>query len=375
MLSFNTLLLRSRCLARGLPVKSFLTFFPIRSTSRFYSDDSFNLRPGFEIALRAASLQLVLSRWGMEMATKMEQAKGSDPENDERRAKAVNAITETALNGGLVDSLTEKEMNMLKKDQGTWEYEDFQYGKYWESLGILSWLLGRRNEVPQYFSSFDRVKLFQSTGILPGDPNTIDSFINSFMSTQGVFSIKNSILKREIDLAEIWYWRSRMQVLIDLKDQLAKSGSNTTPDSSSSSNLDSQNDDVVQQQLENKRIPHSLRRSIKDSQAILEAATKRAIELGLLDQKIDSDFAVIVETDVESPQSSQNSSNGNSNSRVEIPIPYEKLEKKDHDALMDIAEARLMAFAWATGKLDAWDPKKMANIGSINPLNVLWSPE
>ncbi|OMJ22195.1 hypothetical protein AYI69_g5476 [Smittium culicis] len=335
-------------------------------SKRLYSDTPFKLRPSFEIALRAASLQLVLSRWGLEMASKMELANGLDPEADERRLKAVTSISDTALNGGLAGSLTDLEMEMLKKDPGTWEYNDFQYGKYWESLGIFSWLLGRRNEVPFYFSSFDRVKLFHSTGILPGDPSTIDSFVNSFMSIQTNFSINDSILKREIDLAEIWYWRSRMQVLIDLKDQLSQSNkNNTAPTADNSEKLN----DIFQQELENKKIPHSLRKTVKNSSFILESATKRAIELDLLKQDILSDFVVIVETRDNSPDADQSSP------PTEIPIPYEKLEKKDHDALMDIAEARMMAFAWATGKLESWDSEKMANIGSINPLNILWSPQ
>ncbi|PVU87584.1 hypothetical protein BB559_005975 [Furculomyces boomerangus] len=347
---------------------------------RNYTSNQFKLKPSFEIALRAACLQLMLARWGLETATKLDFAKSNEFKIDDRRMRAFESITNTALNGGLSESLTEKEMEMLQKDPGTWEYQDFSYGKFWESLGkyififqtcfyklcILAWMLGRRNEIPSYFSSFDRVLLFQSTGILPGDSKTIDSFINSYMSLQAKFSLEDTILKREIDIAEIWYWRARLQVLLDLKDQIIKEQENKESGNEKKSNIEK----IIEKELLKKNVPHSLRSIIKNSKGVLESATKRAIDLQLLSQSDTEDFDIVIEV-LDDQKNHPNASS----KPAETTIPYNKLEKKDHDALMDIAEARMMAFAWTTGKLDKWDPEKMLQVGSINPLNILWTPD
>ncbi|PWA01274.1 hypothetical protein BB558_002644 [Smittium angustum] len=324
---------------------------------RNYTSNQFKLKPSFEIALRAACLQLMLARWGLETATKLDFAKSNEFKIDDRRMRAFESITNTALNGGLSESLTEKEMEMLQKDPGTWEYQDFS---------ILAWMLGRRNEIPSYFSSFDRVLLFQSTGILPGDSKTIDSFINSYMSLQAKFSLEDTILKREIDIAEIWYWRARLQVLLDLKDQIIKEQENKESGNEKKSNIEK----IIEKELLKKNVPHSLRSIIKNSKGVLESATKRAIDLQLLSQSDTEDFDIVIEV-LDDQKNHPNASS----KPAETTIPYNKLEKKDHDALMDIAEARMMAFAWTTGKLDKWDPEKMLQVGSINPLNILWTPD
>ncbi|OMH81279.1 hypothetical protein AX774_g5267 [Zancudomyces culisetae] len=200
------------------------------------------------------------------------------------------------------------------------------------------------DEIPPYYSSFNRTKLFQSTGILPGDYRTIDKFINSYLSTESTHTIQDSVLQREIDLAEAWYWRARMQTVIDLKEENKE---NT-------------------EELENRRVPHALKKMVRDSDMVLELATKRGVELGLLENsnKFIEDFAVVVEpTDADDSAIDET-----------MFVKYKSLDGREHNSLMDIAEARMMALAYATKKLGSWDESKMIKIGSINPLNVLWSP-
>ncbi|PVU97446.1 hypothetical protein BB561_000552 [Smittium simulii] len=360
-----------------LKKQNFTALTKLASHKAYSTNNDYQLRPSFELALRAASIQLVLARWGLETATKMDIASGKDALQDERRSKAIEAIRNTVLNGGLQDSLTEEELTIIKKDHGAWEGKDFLYGKHWESLGIFSWLLGRRNEIPHYFSNFDRVQLFQSTGILPGDTKTVDSFVNSYMSIQAKFTIENDILKKQMDLAEIWYWRARLQVLMDLRDDILineqKDLDKNNSDSNNSDQFEISNKRILEY-LRAKNIPTSLRPIIKNIPDILHSATKRAIELGLLSQSTDRDFGVLAEI-IESTNPSGHHKKNSEDGKKESILKYADLDSKDHDALMNIAESRMMAFAWATGKIDKWSTEEMHNVGLINPLNVLWAPE
>ncbi|PVV01349.1 hypothetical protein BB560_004235 [Smittium megazygosporum] len=286
----------------------------------------------------------------------------------ERTQRAIETITNTARDGGLANTLTTQEMEMLKKEPGTWEYEDLIYGNFWESLGVLTWLLGRSHEIPPYYSNFNKMEVFNSTGILPGDPKTIDSFVNSFMAVQTNFSVNGDDLKREIDLAEAWYWRARVQSLIDMKHYILENEMKDIKDKS-----DDIPDQIIRRYMRERHIPLSLKPLVKNIDMILHSATKRGIEMGLLSQINDEDFGIQVE--LFSAESPSDASEHPNIKKTPTLMNYSNLESKDHKALMNIAEGRMMAFAWATQKLDQWSIENMSKVGSVNPLNILWSPE
>ncbi|KAJ1920128.1 hypothetical protein H4219_001501 [Mycoemilia scoparia] len=325
------------------------------------------LRPAFELALRASCLQLVLARWGLETAAALGVQGEKVANDDDRKARAVDAITKAAFAGGLDDYLTEQEKYVLEKAYKTWEYDDFELGSHWESLGILQWLLGRQHKVPPYYSSFDRASIFQATGVMPADPSTIDTFVNSYLSPQSHHLLDDASLKREIDIAEAWNWRARAQVIMDLRDQIIEEAKEKSGSAKSSDIADEET--IVDRMMREKRIPQSLRGMVKNISQVMKSATSRAIEKEIIKEAIDDDFGIVVELKPEEMPE------GASPSDREVLIPYSKLEGKNHESLRKISEARLFAFAWSTSKIEEWDIGKMVEILSINPVSSIWAPD
>ncbi|KAJ2004894.1 hypothetical protein GGI04_002441 [Coemansia thaxteri] len=312
------------------------------------------VRPAFELALRSSCLQLVLSRWGLETAALMGLRGEQSASNDDRKERAVEAITKAMYESGLDEHATDLEREMLEKPYRSWEYKDYVYGDHWESFGVLQWILGRQHTIPAYYSSFDRARLFQSTGIMPADPTTVEKFVDPFMSSHMRQTVDASQLQHEVDIAEAWVWRARAQVLLTLREELAKE---TEADSSSKVS-----DTPVQAALRSKHIPHSLRRMAADLPKTIPLAAKRAHAKGLVKAVEDDDFAITVELKDTAGQ------------HKSALVPYSSLDQDHLDSIRKIAESRFLAFAWSLGKADSWDVEKVGEIVSINPLSSMWTP-
>lgn len=78
----------------------------------------------------------------------------------------------------------------------------------------------------------------------------------------------------------------------------------------------------------------------------LQSASARAAAEGFIDQVVDDDFGV-------------------------DGAAYRKLDDHDMRDLSDIAEYRLAALGWLTGK--DWEFKR-GEVGWINPMGSLWEP-
>ncbi|KAJ2060867.1 hypothetical protein GGI17_003485 [Coemansia sp. S146] len=309
------------------------------------------LRPAYELALRSSCLQLVLARWGLETAALMGLGGEQTANDDGRKVRAVEAITAAMYESGLDNHATKAEKDMLEKPYRSWEYKDYVYGDHWESFGVLQWILGRQHTIPAYYSNFDRARLFQSSGIMPADPSTVEKFVGPFMSSQ--HTVEAQQLQREVDVAEAWVWRARAQVLLGLREEI---------DSAKSSSLSSSDQDSpLETTLRAKHIPHNLRKMAADMPKTIPLAAKRAHARGLVDSLEGGDFAIAVEM------------KGDSDA-ITTSVPYANLDQQHLDAIRKIAESRFLAFAWSLEKVGDWDISKIGELVSINPISSVWTP-
>ncbi|KAJ2741416.1 hypothetical protein GGI20_005208 [Coemansia sp. BCRC 34301] len=308
------------------------------------------LRPAVDLAVRSSCLQLVLARWGLETAALMGLYGEQTANDNDRKVRAVEAITAAMYESGLDSHATQTEKNMLEKPYRAWEYSDFVYGDHWESFGVLQWILGCQHAVPAYYSHFDRARLFQTTGVMPADPSTVEKFVGPFRS-QHTWRPSDA-LQREIDVSEAWVWRARAQVLLDLRTEIG--GAKAASQSDGSSPLDAT--------LRDKHIPHSLLKLAADMPNTIPLAAKRAHARGLVETLEDSDYAIAVEM-----------KGGGSEARP-ARVPYANLDQEHLNAIRKIAEARFFAFAWSVEKVGDWDIDKIGELVSINPISSVWTP-
>ncbi|KAJ1888882.1 hypothetical protein GGI09_003271 [Coemansia sp. S100] len=307
------------------------------------------LRPAYELALRSSCLQLVLARWGLETAALMGLGGDQTANDDGRKVRAVEAITAAMYESGLDEHATKAEKDMLEKPYRSWEYNDYVYGDHWESFGVLQWILGRQHTIPAYYSNFDRAKLFQSSGIMPADPSTVEKFVGPFMSSQ--HTIEAQQLQREVDVSEAWVWRARAQVLLGLREEI----------DSAKSTLSGDQESPLETTLRAKHIPRSLRKMAADMPKTIPLAAKRAHARGLVESLEGGDFAIAVEL------------KGDSDA-VTTSVPYANLDQQHLDAIRKIAESRFLAFAWSLEKASDWDIGKVGELVSINPISSVWTP-
>ncbi|PIA16854.1 hypothetical protein COEREDRAFT_86619 [Coemansia reversa NRRL 1564] len=320
---------------------------------------SLKLRPAFELALRSSCLQLVLARWGLETAALMGLQGNQTANDDDRKLRAVEAITDAMYKSGLDDHATSAEKEMLEKPYRSWEYSDYVYGDNWEALGALQWLLGRQHVIPPYYSSFDRARLFRNTAIMPADPSTIENFVDTFMSSQIRQHVDAQQLQHAVNTSEAWIWRARAQVLLGLREEI----SNDTADRPGS-----QQETALEAALRTRHIPSSLRKIAADLPNTIPLAAKHSLDKGLIGSVESDDFGIVVEMK-ETPEEVS------ANQPRTTTVPYRNLDSDHLDALRKIAESRFMAFAWALGKIDTWDIEKTGELLSINPINAIWTPE
>ncbi|KAJ2056779.1 hypothetical protein GGH13_007473, partial [Coemansia sp. S155-1] len=295
------------------------------------------LRPAYELALRSSCLQLVLARWGLETAALMGLGGDQTANDDGRKVRAVEAITAAMYESGLDEHATKAEKDMLEKPYRSWEYNDYVYGDHWESFGVLQWILGRQHTIPAYYSNFDRAKLFQSSGIMPADPSTVEKFVGPFMSSQ--HTIEAQQLQREVDVSEAWVWRARAQVLLGLREEI----------DSAKSTLSGDQESPLETTLRAKHIPNSLRKMAADMPKTIPLAAKRAHARGLVESLEGGDFAIAVEL------------KGDSDA-VTTSVPYANLDQQHLDAIRKIAESRFLAFAWSLEKASDWDIGKVGEL-------------
>ncbi|KAJ1801387.1 hypothetical protein LPJ59_000314 [Coemansia sp. RSA 2399] len=322
---------------------------------------SFKLRPPFELALRSSCLQLVLARWGLETAALMGVKGDRMANDDDRKVRAVEAITRAMYESGLDDHATSAEKTMLEKPYRSWEYEDYAYGDHWEAFGVLQWLLGRQHKIPPYYSNFDRARLFQSTGIMPADPSTVEKFVDPFMASQTHQSLDARQLQHEIDVAEAWLWRARAQVLLGLHTDL-EIAEQQKPAAGAEEETPSET------VLRTKRIPHSLRKMARDMPKAVPLAATQAREKGLVGELEGNDFAIVVELKGKGAGDASSSTPA-----AATTVPYANLDSNHQDAIRKIAESRFLAFAWAVGKADEWNADAVSDLVSINPISSVWT--
>ncbi|KAJ2459490.1 hypothetical protein GGF42_001431 [Coemansia sp. RSA 2424] len=308
------------------------------------------LRPAAELALRSSCLQLVLARWGLETAALMGLRGEQTANDDDRKVRAVEAITAALYESGLDSHATKIEKDMLEKPYRSWEYTDYVYGDHWESFGALQWILGRQHAIPAYYSNFDRAQLFQSTGIMPADPSTVERFVDQFQSPQTQPTA--DALQREVDVAEAWVWRARAQVLLGLRTEI----------DSAKAAPQSDGDSPLEATLRDKHVPRSLRKLASDMPKTIPLAAKRAHSRGLVEALEGSDYAIAVEL-----------KGGGSNAKP-VFVPYANLDQGHLDAIRKIAESRFFAFAWALDRVGSWDIDKIGELVSINPISSVWTP-
>ncbi|KAJ2825744.1 hypothetical protein FBU31_003626 [Coemansia sp. 'formosensis'] len=311
------------------------------------------LRPAYELALRSSCLQLVLARWGLETAALMGLGGEQTANDDDRKIRAVEAITAAMYESGLDNHATMAEKDMLEKPYRSWEYKDYVYGDHWESFGVLQWILGRQDTIPAYYSNFDRARLFQSSGIMPADPSTVEKFVGPFKSAQTQHMVGAGQLQREVDVAEAWVWRARAQVLLGLRKEIDSAERSSPPSSDQDSPLEAT--------LRAKHIPSSLRKMAADIPKTIPLAAKRAHDRGLVESLEGGDFAIAVEIKGD-------------NDAKPTSVPYANLDQQHLDAIRKIAESRFLAFAWSLDKVGEWDIDKMGELVSINPISSIWTP-
>ncbi|KAJ1986388.1 hypothetical protein GGI25_006285 [Coemansia spiralis] len=308
------------------------------------------LRPPFELALRSSCLQLVLARWGLETAALMGVKGDQTANDDDRKVRAVEAITRAMYESGLDDHATATEKTMLEKPYKSWDYSDYVYGDHWEALGVLQWLIGRQHKIPPYYSNFDRARLFQSTGIMPADPSTIEKFVDPFMAPQMHQLLDKKQLQHEIAVAEAWIWRARAQILLELRDEIEKAEAQKITASNEETPLETV--------MRTKHIPQSLQKLAREMPKTIPLAAKRAYAKGLVSLLEANDFAIAVEL-----KDSSNTTN----------VPYTNLDPNHLDAIRKIAESRFLAFAWAVGKTNDWSTESVSELVSINPISSVWT--
>ncbi|KAK9767102.1 hypothetical protein K7432_003368 [Basidiobolus ranarum] len=202
-------------------------------------------------------------------------------------------------------------------------------------LGILLWSLHLYPEIPQYNHYFPRFKLFQSTGIMPAHPQSITEFLR-YMSMEGK-SRSPPAVQREINIAEAWYWRSRAQALLAIRPIIF-------PDHSCSSSPPP-------------KIPKQLKDMIQQMPEAIAQASVRAQESQLISKVKDNDFGVDL---------------GGIEEEGTGIVAYKDLPSEQHEQMKMLAEYRMLAFGWLTGRAD-WDADTN-ELGYINPISAIWAP-
>ncbi|KAJ1983192.1 hypothetical protein H4R33_004846 [Dimargaris cristalligena] len=318
------------------------------------------VRSPAEIATRSACLQLVLARWGMEMALKMGHGNAN---------------------------LSGHEKLLMLKEDGEWNLEDLHCHGHWESLGILLWTLARVKDIPPYYEMFSRPQLFNATGIQPAKPITIHNFISS--AEQHYQPRPTAQFHEAVNKAEAWYWRAHAQRLLQTREQLGLDGENpsgsdpsapsstSAPEPASASTRLESSPTMAANPTERTRLPRSFLKFLKGLPHAIDQASDLALEHHFIAAKTDGDFGVesgALYGNLGHPQ--HNIPLNDDGSAMEIPptwMPYKQIDDSGHFLLSDIAQHRMLAFGWLAGRVTDWDTDK-TQLPNVNPVSSLWAP-
>ncbi|KAJ1959477.1 hypothetical protein IWQ62_004596 [Dispira parvispora] len=319
------------------------------------------VRSPHEIASRAACLQILLARWGMEMAVKMGHG------DADTKSKALDNIRQITQDDLVNQNLSAKEMRLLQQEDGSWNREDLDVHGHWESLGILLWTLSRQPTIPPYYEMFSRPKLFNATGVLPAVPQTIHDFIAQANQQKSPRSPHE--WHRAIDMAEAWYWRSSAQRLLDAREELGL-------DHGDANNPHLQASPTMGGEKVHQKIPPSVIKFLKGIPQAIAQASLLAKEQGLITERVEDDFGVESAALYGNLGQPKNIPLNDDSSAMEQPItwlPYRTIDASGLMLLADIAQHRMLAFSWLTGKINNWDEDR-TQLQPINPVNSLWAP-
>ncbi|KAJ3319961.1 hypothetical protein HDV06_005779 [Boothiomyces sp. JEL0866] len=230
-----------------------------------------------ELALRACCTQLLLTRWTLESAALSHK-------NDLRGMEGFKALNETIRKTKINEFMTQRELELMGKDYASWDVvqDIIPTELRWESFGAK----------PEHIVS----------------------------SPEFAMAVSQS---------EAWYWRSRAQIVLDLKKSLS--------------------DGSEEAKIQKKKLPSGLNNVMMNIEQAIEMATQRAISDGLIFQDQKSDFIVFKDT------------------------KYNDMEDHDMRDVGLLAEARLAALGWMTGTHE-WEYER-GELRFINPMGSLWSPE
>ncbi|KAI8925051.1 hypothetical protein BC831DRAFT_462695 [Entophlyctis helioformis] len=287
-------------------------------------------RTSREIALRACSTQLLLTRWALEAAA----LSNTDPAALDRAQAAHQALQEALDKTGAAEHMTEREKLLLAKPFREWDVSTdiVPVQSRWESFGMLVWALRIIKDIPEYPDTFPHEQLYQATAIIPAFPNTIDMFVEYFTSGEG--SKESHLVSKEefeatVNKAEAWYWRSRAQIVLELKQSLQGDG--------------------PEQKEARRKVPSGLRVIMENIDKAIGQASQRALADGLITATVDGDFPV---------------------------GPGRAYKDLDDHALRDMeqmTEARLATLAWLGG-IQNWEYEK-GEVKFLNPMGSLWTPQ
>ncbi|KAI9207726.1 uncharacterized protein BJ171DRAFT_420818 [Polychytrium aggregatum] len=300
-----------------------------------------------EIALRVACTQLLLTRWGIEAVVQSNSEKDAQ---EPRIHESFAALKRSIQEAGMEPWMTAREKSLMEKDLGKWSLEAdlAPLVPRWESFGTLLWSLKIADRIPAYYQPFPREHLFQSTAIIPAFPQTIDQFVQYFESGEGSrpsHQVDPEAFAREVNMAEAWFWRSRVQVVLDLKRQLDTSliEQDTTLDAAT------KQERLQAVEQARRKIPSSLRTIMDNIETALEQATARALEDGYISEAIKDDFAV-------------------------QGRKYTDLSDHDFRDLAEFAEFRLATLAWLHGSQKDWEFER-GSVKFISEVGSLWAPK
>ncbi|KAI9597171.1 hypothetical protein BDF19DRAFT_421109 [Syncephalis fuscata] len=276
---------------------------------------SFDPKDSAELAARAASLQLFMSRWASELFHKQQIEKNERYEQNEQLVNASEAITSTAIVTDIVDFMTEEERSLIMNKFGTWDEDTLMKHMWgWEAMGTLLWKLGVIPEIPSYCETFDRKELLISTQIQSKQPETLAMFIDRVTSNDVQAPEDNAVVCARA-VAEIWYWRSTAHSLLQLQQA---SASNKAHASGLSLN----------------RLPPKFREMIRGLPQEITSMTARELS---------------------------------------APMPYRSINEHQHQKLHGIAKTRRQAFAWLSGRIPEWNDTVPGKLMHINQNDGVWA--
>lgn len=271
------------------------------------------MKKAFQVAQRVVSTQLLMSRLVLEL----NMPKGKTKNINDRIFNANNSLQTCFQSYSKL--FTEKEQYLMSKELGTWtniEIYNTESTRL-ESLGILLFVMQLLKHVPSFDSRFDSKLMYSCTNIIPAIPDTISMFLEYYNNSEIDHFVSLVELERIIAISEAYFWRSRAQVIIDLK----------------SSSQD---------------IPSSLKNILLNIDNAVKVASERALTDKLIDEIDCNDFKV-------------------------LNRPYAKLTDHQVRDLANIASARLAALSWIYG-ISEWD-YNVDELKFITQMGSLWSPQ